>query len=65
LCEALEKEIDKLKEVILSIKKEYKEATDSGKPFYITKEMLQRLKLAQNELKELKALVKTKSFKKY
>ena len=56
----MDKDLDKLKDAILSIKKEYNEACERGIPFYITKEMLQRLKLAQNELKELKELKKNK-----
>lgn len=52
--QVLENDINKLNQIIRSIKKEYKDAVAVGKPFYITKEMLQRLKLAQNLLEELK-----------
>lgn len=53
-----------MKEIILAIQEEYNGACESGKPFYITKEMLQRLKLAENELKNLKELIKRKPFRK-
>ena len=45
--------IIKLKTIISAIQTEFNNAANAGKPFYIKKEILQRLRLAMNELKEM------------
>ena len=50
----LDARINKLKDIIAAIQKEFETAVNTGKPFYIKKEILQRLRLAMNELEQLK-----------
>jgi len=45
--------IIKLKTIISAIQTEFKNAANAGKAFYIKKEILQRLRLAMNELEEM------------
>ena len=45
--------INKLKDLIVAIQTEFETAVNTGKPFYIKKEILQRLRLAMNELEQL------------
>ncbi len=55
-----ESRIHKLKKTITAIQKEFEQAVNAGKPFYIKKEILQRLRTAMNELELLEMNAKKK-----
>lgn len=52
--------INKLKEIVSAIQTEFENAVNTGKAFYIKKEILQRLRLAMNELEQLEIAAKKK-----
>jgi hypothetical protein len=56
----LDARIHKLKQIITAIKAEFEEAVNRGEAFYIKKEILQRLRLAMNELDQLEIAIKAK-----